>query len=150
MNDYPKQDHEIIVVTADNSRITGAINVLGRSISAYLQGAEQDIIMYNCLIDEVKVSDTLMISKKQALWINPCERLVDGETGNWQQLMFRLVNGIMVKGEVDMTGYDRVSDFLQNEHSTFYEVYRAQTGGYLFDLLYVSREHTVWKKPIKP
>jgi hypothetical protein len=38
MSDYPKQDHEIILLTADNSRITGFINVLGRSISVYLQG----------------------------------------------------------------------------------------------------------------
>lgn len=148
MSDYPKQDHEIIVLTADNSRVTGCINVLGRSIGAYLQGPEPDIVMYDCLIDGMKGADTLMISKRQVLWVNSREKSGEQKVGNWQALMFRLINGAMVKGAVNMTGYDRVSDFLQNEHSRFYEIHDVETSGYLCDLLYVSREHTVWKKPV--
>lgn len=148
MSDYPKQDHEIILLTADNSRITGFINVLGRSISAYLQGPEPDIVMYDCLIDGIKGADALMISKKQTLWVNSREKTEIEKLGNWQTLMFMLVNGVMVRGEVNMTGYDRASDFIQNELSRFYEVHDVDTGGYLCELLYVSREHTVWKKPV--
>ncbi len=148
MSDYPKQDHEIIVLTADNSRITGCINVLGRSIAAYLQGPEPDIVMYDCLIDGMKGADTLMLSKKQVLWVNSREKYDGQKVGNWQTLMFRLINGAMVKGDVNVTGYDRVSDFLQNEHGRFYEIHDVETNGYLCDLLYVSREHTVWKKPV--
>ena len=148
MNDFPKQDHEIILLTADNSRITGMINVLGRSISTYLQGPEPDIVLYNCLVDEIKGADTLMISKNQTLWINSGELPETEKIGNWQKLMFRMVNGMMVKGDVNMTGYDRVSDFIQNDHSRFYEVHDVETGGYSCNMMYVSRQHTVWKKPV--
>jgi hypothetical protein len=148
MSDYPKKDHEIILLTADNSRITGCINVLGRSISAYLQGPEPDIVMYNCLVDGIKGSDTLMISKKQILWVNSREKTDEEKLGSWKTLMFRLVNGTMIKGCVNTTGYDRVSDFIQNELGRFYEVHDVDAGGYLCDMFYVSREHTVWKKPV--
>jgi hypothetical protein len=149
MNDYPKQDHPITIITSDNSRISGMINVLGRSISVYLQGPEPDVIMYDCTIDDTRKADTLMVSKRQILWLNTGESLMEQRIGNWQTLMFHLVNGVKVKGDVNMTGYDRVSDFLQSYGDRFYEVFDAETVDSKSGMLYVSREHTVWKEPLK-
>lgn len=149
MSDYPKQDHEIVLLTAGNSRISGYINVLGRTIAEYLQGPEPDIVMYDCRIDGIKGVETLMISKSQTLWINSGEKADTEKIGNWQALMFRLVNGEVVKGNVNMTGYDRLSDYIQNERGLYYEVHNVDAAGYLCELLYVSREHTVWKIPAK-
>jgi hypothetical protein len=147
MNTYPKQDHEIEILTTGNVRVTGMINVLGRSISTYLQGSEPDIIMYGCKPDDAESADTLIVSKDHILWVNSGESPDEARAGRWQKLIFRMINGRVVTGEVNMTGYDRVSDYLQNFDERFYEVYSAQTDEGSSGLLYVSRKATVWKEP---
>lgn len=145
---YPKQDYEIELLTTDNSRITGLINVLGRSISTYLQSSEPDIIMYRCNINGVEMADTLMISKNETLWVHATEKSDKEQIGNWQKLKFRLTDGSSIKGAVNMSGYDRVSDYLQNFDDRFYEVYSAESDEGLFDMVFLSRMATVWKEPV--
>ncbi|MBU1171137.1 MAG: hypothetical protein KKD44_16375 [Proteobacteria bacterium] len=147
MTDYPKQDHEINLLTTDNVRISGLINVLGRSISNYLQGTEPDIVMYQCMINGSQNARTLILSKNHSLWVHTGEKPLTDRIGNWQTLNFRMINGDIIKGDVNMTGYDRVSDYLQNFNERYYEVYYAESKGDCFDMLYLSRLATVWKEP---
>lgn len=148
MTAYPKLDHEIDVVTSNNMRIHGMINVLGRSISTYLQGTEPDVIMYHCTIDGDRSVDTLMIAKHQIVTVQTGEQeQPEKRIGHWQRLKLMLNDGNTIMGDVNMTGYDRLSDFIQNNDDHFYELHSVQTDDGFSELLYVSRIATLWKEP---
>jgi hypothetical protein len=148
MMDYPKQDHEIELMTSDHVRIKGLINVLGRSIATYLQGSEPDIVMYRCRIERGGDAETLMVAKNAVIWIHTGEKPETQRIGSWKSVAFHMINGTTITGEVDMTGYDRVSDYFQNADDRFYEVVGARSGDGDHDRLYLSRSATVWKEPV--
>lgn len=147
MTAYPKLDHEITVLTTDNIHVRGMINVLGRSISTYLQASEPDVVLYHCSIDNFKKSDTLMISKSQIVMIETGEKSDQERIGHWHRLKLKMINGTIIEGDANITGYDRVSDFIQNYDECFYELHSVETDGHACEILYVSRNLTVWKEP---
>ncbi|GAB6094485.1 hypothetical protein JCM14469_07370 [Desulfatiferula olefinivorans] len=148
MTDYPKQDHEIELMTLDNARITGCVNVLGRSIATYLQGSEPDIVMYRCRIEGIGSAETMMVAKSAVIWVHTGEKAESPRIGSWKRVAFHMVNKTTVTGEVDMTGYDRVSDYFQNADDRFYEVVGARSDDGDHDRLYLSRVATIWKEPV--
>lgn len=147
MVEYPRQDQKLVICTTDNNRLSGMINIAGRSISTYLQDSEPDIVMYDCKINDKESVDTLLVSKRQILWINSFEKREKDWLGNWQNVMFKMTNGDMISGEIDITGYDRVSDYLQHYNDRFYEVYDCRHDNKTEKLLFVSRQFTMWKQP---
>lgn len=148
MTAYPKMDHEIDILTTNNIRIHGMINVLGRSISTYLQGTEPDVVVYQCTVDDERAVDTLMIAKHQIVTVYTGEQEVsEDRIGRWQRVKLTLNTGKLITGDVNMTGYDRLSDYIQNHNEHFYELHSVQTDEGDFQLLYVSRIATVWKEP---
>lgn len=147
MTAYPKRDHEIDIHTTDNTHVRGMINVLGRSIATYLQASEPDIVLYHCDIDNVRKAETLMISKQHIIMVETGEKSVEERIGRWHRLKLKMVNGSVIKGDVNITGYDRVSDFIQNYDEFFYEMHSVETDDITFDILYVSRHLTMWKEP---
>ena len=148
MTAYPKLDHEIDILTTNNMRIHGMINVLGRSISTYLQAAEPDVVMYHCTIDGNQSVDTLMIAKHQIVTVQTGEHEQPEERiGHWQRLKLTMCDDKIITGDVNMTGYDRLSDYIQNHNENFYELHSVQTDDGFYELLYVSRIATLWKEP---
>lgn len=145
---YPKEDQKITLCTTAGAYITGMVNVAGRSLSAYLQDAEPDIIMYETELSENKKQNTLMVSKRQTLWISSEEHLEKDQLGCWQRLAFKLVNGQVIVGAIDITGYDRVSDYVQRYQNRFFEVFDCSLNGEKRDSLFVSKRYTMWKEPL--
>jgi hypothetical protein len=47
--------------------------------------------------------------------------------GTWQKIGFKLLNGKGITGEVDISGYSRVSDNFQAFSRRFYEVFPCNT-----------------------
>lgn len=148
MIDYPKQDQKIEICTIDGTIVNGMVNIAGRSLSTYLQDSEPDIIMYDAYIDKKKCK-TLMITKKQIIWISTED---DGEKdwlGNWRRLLFKMINGQIVTGEIDITGYDRISDYIQRFNTRYYELFDSGIDGKKRKTLFISRRYTVWKELIE-
>lgn len=146
MINYPKEDLKITLCTTAGAFITGMVNVAGRSLSTYLQDAEPDIVMYETELSENKKENTLMVSKQQTLWIMSTSKLEKESLGSWQRLSFKLVNGQVIVGDVDITGYDRVSDYVQNYQNRFYEVFDCTINGEKKDTIFVSSHYTMWKE----
>lgn len=148
MIDYPKQDQKIEICTIDGTIINGMVNIAGRSLSTYLQDAEPDIILYDAHIDKKK-HKTLMVSKRQSIWISASENGEKDWLGNWQQLLFKMINGQIVVGEIDITGYDRTSDYIQRFNNRYYELFDASVNQEERKILFVSRRHTIWKELVE-
>ncbi len=148
MINYPKEDQKITLCTTAGAHVAGMVNVAGRSLSTYLQDAEPDIIMYETELSENKKQNTLMVSKRQTLWISSGEDLEKDPLGCWQRLSFKLVNGQVIVGEIDITGYDRVSDYVQRYQNRFYEVFDCTINGESRTALFVSTRYTMWKEPL--
>ena len=150
MTAFPKLDYEVDILTTGNFRIQGSINVLGRSIAAYLQGPEPDLILYKCIIDQDQTANTIMISKHQVVTVLTGEQSpVEERIGNWRRLSLIMSYGKIITGDINITGYDRVSDYIQNFKDHFYELHSVDMGDKICDRLYVSRLATVWKEPVK-
>lgn len=147
MTAYPKLDREIVILTSDNRHTRGMINVLGRSIATYLQASEPDVVLYHCTIDGSQKAETLMMSKNQIMMIQTNEESDKDRIGRWHRLKLKMINGAVVTGDINITGYDRVSDYIQNYNEFFYELHSAVTDEGSFERLYVSRNLTIWKEP---
>jgi len=81
------------------------------------------------------------------VWIDPLENEIGKpEVGIWQKVSFKLANGKEITGEVDISGYSRVSDYFQAFSRRFYEVYECNTNGKKQNLLLVSSGHVLWRK----
>lgn len=148
MINYPKEDQKITLCTTAGAYISGMVNVAGRSLSTYLQDAEPDIIMYETELAENNKQNTLMVSKRQTLWISTQDEIEKDLLGCWQRLSFKLVNGQVIVGEIDITGYDRVSDYVQRFQNRFYEVFDCNINGENKNTLFVSKRYTMWKEPL--
>lgn len=148
MIDYPKEDHTITLCTTAGAYVSGLVNVAGRSLTTYLQDVEPDIIMYETELAENRTQKTLMVSKRQTLWISSPAGCEKDSIGNWKRLSFKMVNGQVIVGEVDITGYDRVSDYVQRYQNEFYEVFDCSLNGEKRKVLFVSKRYTMWKEPL--
>lgn len=147
MNDYPREDQEIEICLADNSRVSGMVNIAGRSISAYLHSSDLDIVIYGGLFDNGQKAGTLLVSKRQTIWVKPDLSVEKSKYGNWKKIRFRLFTGQSVEGVIDITGYDRISDYLQDYTERYYEVYDCRCGNEASDLMFISRKYSLWKEP---
>ncbi len=149
MNNYPKQDKEIVICTADGSIISGKVNIAGRSISSYMQDAEPDVIIYDVKVKDEKSYETLMVTKSQIVWISAEGETEKEDYGIWEKLSFRMNIGNTITGDVDITGYDRISDYVQRYNNRFHEVFNCSIDNkQKNNLFFVSRQLTVWKEPI--
>ena len=98
MNEYPREDQEIEVCMADNSRVKGMINIAGRSISAYLHSTDLDIVIYDGLVNVDRKVATLLVSKRQTVWVKPNTTVTKSSFGSWKQVRFRMINGQIIEG----------------------------------------------------
>ena len=148
MIDYPKQDQQIVVCTADDAIVTGMVNITGRNISTYIQECDPHVIMYDVELADKQKFDTLIVTTRQIMWIAVSYEDQIDRFGNWQKLSFKMINGQTLTGEVGITGYDRVSDFFQLFPNMFYQLFDCSIDGEKRDVLFVSSRFTVWKKPV--
>lgn len=147
MNDYPRQDKKIILYLSDNSQITGLINIAGRKTIELVEDAEPDIVLYSVKSEDGALHQTVLVGKQQIVWIDPLEdESGKPEVGTWQKVRFKLANGREITGEVDISGYSRVSDFFQAFSRRFYEVYESSTSGKKQNLLFISSGHVMWRE----
>jgi len=148
MNEYPKQDKKVLLCTSDNNRITGSINIVGRRIFSYLEDSDPDIVLYDADTEDGEAHKTLLVPKSQVYWIDPVDdtaREQDG--GKWKKVTFKLANGMTIKGDVDIAGFNRVSDYFRAYPKMFYEVYECSTAEKKYAVLFVASEHVLWKEP---
>jgi len=147
MNDYPRQDKKIKLYLSDNSQITGLINIAGRGTIELVEDTDPDIVLDSAESEDGKLYQTMLIAKQQIVWIDP----LDDESGKpgvgtWQKVRFKLVNGQEITGEVDISGYSRISDYCQAFSRRFYEVYKCSTTGKKQNLCLVSSGHVLWRE----
>ncbi len=159
MIDYPKQNQQIVVCTADNAIVTGMVNIAGQNTSTFIQKCDPHVIMYDVECDphvimyDVEFAnkqkfDTLIVTTRQIIWIAVADEGEKDWFGNWHKLSFKMINGQTVIGKVDTTGYDRVSDFLERFPNRFYQLFDCSIDGEKKEVLFVSSSLTVWKKPV--
>ncbi len=148
MIDYPKQDQKIVLCTADDAIVTGMVNIAGRNISTYIQECDPHVIMYDVELADKQKFGTLIVTTRQIMWIAVADEGQIDRFGNWQKLSFKMINGQTVTGEVDITGYDRVSDFFQQFSNRFYELFDCSIDGEEKEVLFVSSRFIVWKEPV--
>ncbi len=148
MIDYPKQDQQIVLCTADDAIVTGMVNIAGRNISTYIQECDPHVIMYDVELADKQKFGTLIVTTRQIMWIAVADEGQIDRFGNWQKLSFKMINGQTVTGEVDITGYDRVSDFFQQFSNRFYELFDCSIDGEKKEVLFVSSRFIVWKEPV--
>ena len=146
MNDYPRQDKKIKLSLSDNSQITGLINIAGRKTIELVEDAGPDIVLYSVKSEDGKLHRTVLVAKQQIVWIDPLEECGKPEVGTWQKVSFKLGNGQEITGEVDISGYSRISDYFQAFSRRFYEVYECRTNGNKQNLLFVSSGHVLWRE----
>jgi len=147
MNDYPRQDKKIKLYLSDNSQITGLINIAGRKTIELVEDAGPDIVLYSVKSEDGALHQTVLVAKQQIVWIDPLEdESGKPEVGTWQKVSFKLANGREITGEVDISGYSRISDFFQAFSRRFYEVYECSTSGKKQNLLFVSSGHVLWRE----
>ena len=146
MNDYPRQDKKIILSLSDNSQITGLINIAGRRTIELVEDAGPDIVLYSVESEDGALHRTVLAAKQQIVWIDPLEESGKPEVGTWQKVSFKLANGQEITGEVDISGYSRISDYFQAFSRRFYEVYECSRNGKKQNLLFVSSGHVLWRE----
>ena len=147
MNDYPRQDKKIKLYLSDNSQIAGLINIAGRGTIEFVEDGSPDIVMYSVESQDGEQHQTVLVAKQQIVWIDPLDdERGKPEVGTWQKVSFKLANGQEITGEVDISGYSRVSDYFQAFSRRFYEVYQCNTNGKKQNLLLVSSGHVLWRE----
>jgi hypothetical protein len=149
MSEYPKQDKKVILCTSDNSRIAGSINIVGRRIFAYLEDSDPDIVLYDTNTEDGKAHKTLLVPKSQVYWIDPVDDTGrEQDVGKWMKVTFKLANGQVITGEVDIAGFNRTSDYFRAYPKRFYEVYECSVIDKKYAVLFVASEHVLWKEPL--
>ena len=147
MNDYPRQDKKIKLYLSDNSQIIGLINITGRGTVELVEDADPDIVLYSVASGDGKLYHTMLVAKQQIVLIDPLEdESGKPEVGTWQKVSFKLASGQEITGEVDISGYSRISDYFQAFSRRFYEVYECGTDGKKQNLLLVSSGHVLWRE----
>ena len=122
----------------------------GKDISKTIElveDAEPDIVLYSVKSEDGAMHQTVLVAKQQIVWIDPLEdESGKPEVGTWQKVSFKLANGREITGEVDISGYSRISDFFQAFSRRFYEVYECSSSGKTQNLLFVSSGHVLWRE----
>ena len=146
---YPKEDKTIVAHTIDNSRLEGKINIAGLTTGQLVNDETFDMVMYDVVCNDRDSVPTVLLSKQGIAWIDPkgdVERPISG--GNLYRLKIRLSSGESIIGAVDISGYDRMSDYLVQYSDFFYEVFDCSAAGKKFPCLYVSVCNSIWVEPL--
>ena len=149
MGIYPKEDCEIRLCLSNNSQLNGLVNIVGRDIRSFLLDNQSDIVMYEAVNGEDERRRPMIVPKKHILWVEINESdLVERKLAIHRNMKMKMVNGQVVSGEIDITGYDRVSDYFLKNTDIFSEVSSAMVDGEsIHSTLFVSTTQYLWVVP---
>ena len=149
MNDYPKEDKKIVLHLTDSSTLTGFVNIAGRTTPAIVEDSDPVMVLYDASSEDGRAYKAVLVSKNQICWI---DALDDSEQkpdrGKWQKVGFKITNGQKITGEIDITGFERASDYFRTYPGRFYEVYTCSTADKMDNRLLVASEHVIWRELI--
>lgn len=149
MGIYPKKDCEIRLCLSNNSQLDGLVNIVGRDIRTFLLDNESDIVMYEAVNGEDERRRPMIVPKKHILWVEvKGGDLPERKLAIYRNMKMKMTNGQVVGGEIDITGYDRVSDYFLKNTDMFSEVSSAVVDGEpVQSLLFVSTTQYLWVVP---
>lgn len=149
MGIYPKKDCEIRLCLSNNSQLDGLVNIVGRDIRTFLLDNESDIVMYEAVNGEDDRRRPMIVPKKHILWVEVMDLdLKDRKVAIHRNMKMKMTNGQVVSGEIDITGYDRVSDYFLKNTDMFSEVSSAMVDGEaIHSIMFVSTTQYLWVIP---
>jgi len=149
MGIYPKKDCEIRLCLSNNSQLDGLVNIVGRDIRTFLLDNESDIVMYEAVNGEDERRRPMIVPKKHILWVEVKDLdLNDRKVVINRNMKMKMTNGQVVSGEIDITGYDRVSDYFLKNTDMFSEVSSAMVDGEAINsIMFVSTTQYLWVIP---
>ncbi|GEM_PF-1441067 len=149
MGIYPKKDCEIRLCLSNNSQLDGLVNIVGRDIRTFLLDNESDIVMYEAVNGEDDRRRPMIVPKKHILWVEVKDLdLNDRKVVINRNMKMKMTNGQVVSGEIDITGYDRVSDYFLKNTDMFSEVSSAMVDGEAINsIMFVSTTQYLWVIP---
>ncbi|VFQ44694.1 hypothetical protein [Desulfoluna butyratoxydans] len=149
MGIYPKKDCEITLCLSNNSQLDGLVNIVGRDIRTFLLDNESDIVMYEAVNGEDESRRPMIVPKKHILWVEVRNGdLTERKVAIYRKMKMKMTNGQVVSGEIDITGYDRVSDYFLKNTDMFTEVSNvAVDGETVRSIVFVSTTQYLWVIP---
>jgi hypothetical protein len=149
MHEYPREDKPLDVCLADGTRLSGLVNIAGRTARDVLEDAETDMVLYDSRQGDGMPLQTVLIPKNQILWVAPAgEPGQTKESGSLKQVRFKLANGLLITGRVDAGGFERISDYFQACRDRFYEIRDASLNDGAYAVMYVGARQVLWKQPV--
>lgn len=149
MSEYPREDKPLVICLADNTRVSGLVNIAGRTTQEVLEDEGTDLVLYEARGGDGIPLKTLFIVKNLILWIAPAgEAEKREESGLLKQVKFKLTNGQIITGRVEISGFERLSDYFHACRQQFYEIRDASVMDKNHATLYVGVEQVLWKEPI--
>jgi hypothetical protein len=145
---YPKEDQVIRLYMTTGAILVGSANIAGRTVTEYINNDDKDIILYNTDCSDVSEGKTLLVSKHQIIWIDPGGEKNKLETGSWYRIRIKTAGGHVLTGDIDISGYDRISDYLTNFQDDFYELFDCTINDKNYDFLLISVANSIWKEPL--
>ena len=149
MGIYPRKDCAIRLCLVDNSQLEGLVNIVGRDLKTFLLDSETDIVMYEAVGSDEEGRRPMIVRKSQILWVEVKDHhLEEPRSATLRHMKMKLGNGQLVSGEIDITGYDRISDYFQKNSDIFAEISRATLDGEKScPVMYVSATRYIWVIP---
>ncbi len=144
MDVYPRIDQKIILHTLNEIKIIGNVNVTGRTLKAFLTDNTPFIVVYKYKINIPEDQETLILNKDQIRYIETINDTQKPAGGNWKKLTVQVTEKLSMAGEVDITGYDRLSDFIQDQDDTFFKILLSADKKDKYKIIYVSRSNLIW------
>ena len=149
MGEYPREDKRLVVCLSDNTRLTGMVNVAGRSTPGVLEGKGADLVLYDARSGDGEALGTILVMKSQISWIAPGgDATLEEPRVLLKRVRLRLANGLVIAGSVETAGFARLSDFFHAFEQRFIELRDARVEGRPYDVLYVGNRQVLWKEPI--
>lgn len=146
MDVYPRIDQKIILHTLSEIKIVGNVNVTGRTLKELFREITPFIVIYKYKINIPEDQETLILNKNQIRYIETINDTQKPAGGKWKKLTVQVTEKLSMAGEVDITGYDRLSDFIQNQDDTFFEILLSADKKNQYKTIYVSRSNLIWFK----
>jgi len=149
MSEYPREDKPLAVSLSDNTLISGLVNIAGRTTQEVLEDEGPDLVLYDAQDGDGMPLKTVFIGKDRILWIAPDGEAVKPEAGSLlKQVKFRLAGGQVLTGKVEISGFDRLSDYFHARRERFYKVMEASLMDRTYDVLYLGIQQVLWKQPV--
>jgi hypothetical protein len=148
-DDYPRQDQRIVLRLADGTSITGLINVTGRTVEQVVRDeSDPNLLVYDVTGEDGRGFETVLVSKHQIFWIEmpASAQSPKSEAGDWKSVIFRFKNGHELAGEIDITGFDRPSDYFHAHAGHFYQVWASVLADKEPQLIFVASDHVVLRE----